>query len=114
MAKKFSTLLLAVILFSCSKKIEDSQLVTYTVKCDYCGIELADTKQVYVVKEGTLVYTTPKTDTTGAKVFVSVFSPLQKIDFRIQSGKNKVEFTGYLGHNPDVFKESFFDKYLSL
>lgn len=59
MAKKFSTLLLAVILFSCSKKIEDSQ-------------------------------------------------------FRIQSGKNKVEFTGYLGHNPDVFKESFFDKYLSL
>jgi len=47
-------------------------------------------------------------------VFVSVFSPLQKIDFRIQSGKNKVEFTGYLGHNPDVFKESFFDKYLSL
>lgn len=113
MKKTISSILFAALLLSCSKKIENNNLVTYSVKCDYCAIEMVDTKMVYVVK-GSLIYTTPKTDTTGAKVFVSVFSSAQKIDFKIQSGKKKVEFNGYLGQNPDIFKQSYFEKYLSL
>lgn len=122
---KTITILAALTLFSCTKKAPDIQTVNYSLKCDYCLITLEDNyfnaskqyaKNQKFVVNGQFNYSfVPQSlDSVTATIAVSVFGNRQMINFAITSGKNKATYNGYLGHNPDIFGESEFEKTIKL
>lgn len=121
MINKISIILLAVLLFSCSKKIEENQTVTYKVKCESCLVyiednvwnrynELERSKNHHFQVNGYFEYTfvNTKLDSVSAKFYVDVFHPNQVIESSITSGSKSVKMKEIFGFFFDGKK--FYDK----